>query len=43
VQNKNANGRLKKVAKISIAGIFQVVFYRKADGTNPASVFSDGL
>ena len=29
--------------EISTAGIFQVAFYRKADGTNAASVFSDDL
>ena len=33
----------KRMPKTSTAGIFQVTFYRKADGTNAASVFSDDL
>ena len=33
----------KRIPKTSKAGIFQVTFYRKADGTNAASVFSDDL
>ena len=36
-------GRLKKNARNINSGNFSGSLYRKADGTNAASVFSDGL
>jgi hypothetical protein len=43
VQNKNAKGRLKKNHQNINGRNFSGNLYRKADGTNAASVFSDDL
>jgi hypothetical protein len=43
VQNKNAKGRLKKSRQNINGRNFSGSLYRKAGGTNAASVFSDDL